>query len=101
MLGDMMRSIGSTIEWAMELQPLFMSMLLAVIVGMILNSPTSSAALTISLDLSGLAAGADTAGCCAIMIGFAAMSYRENGWRGVVGIGLSKSMLHLLHKANY
>src|SRR5690625_3170761 len=95
MLGDMMRSIGSTIEWAMELQPLFMSMLLAVIVGMILTSPTSSAALTISLDLSGLAAGAATAGCCAQMIGFAAMSYRENGWAGLLGIGLGTSMLQL------
>jgi len=95
MLGDMMRTIGRSIEWAMELQPLFMSMLLAVIVGMVLTSPTSSAALTISLDLSGLAAGAATAGCCAQMVGFAVMSYRENGWGGLVGIGLGTSMLQL------
>ncbi|HLR82631.1 MAG TPA: PTS sugar transporter subunit IIC [Paenalcaligenes sp.] len=95
MLGDMMRTIGRSIEWAMELQPVFMSMLLAVIVGMVLTSPTSSAALTISLDLSGLAAGAATAGCCAQMIGFAAMGYRENGWGGLIGIGLGTSMLQL------
>lgn len=95
LLGDMMRSIGRSIEWAMQLQPLFMSMLLAVIVGMVLTSPTSSAALTISLELSGLAAGAATAGCCAQMIGFAAMSYRENGWAGLLGIGLGTSMLQL------
>lgn len=95
LLGDMMRTIGRTIEWAMELQPLFMSILLAVIIGMVLTSPTSSAALTISLELSGLAAGAATAGCCAQMIGFAAMSYRENGWGGLIGIGLGTSMLQL------
>src|SRR5690625_2698571 len=95
LLGDMMRSIGRSIEWAMQLQPLFVSMLLAVIVGMVLTSPTSSAALTISLELSGLAAGAATAGCCAQMIGFAAMSYKENGWPGLLGIGLGTSMLQL------
>lgn len=95
LLGDMMRTIGRSIEWAMQLQPLFMSILLAVIVGMVLTSPTSSAALTISLELGGLAAGAATAGCCAQMIGFAAMSYRENGWAGFLGIGLGTSMLQL------
>jgi len=95
LLGDMMRTIGQTIEWAMQLQPFFMSILLAIIVGMVLTSPTSSAALTISLELSGLAAGAATAGCCAQMIGFAAMSYKENGWGGFLGIGFGTSMLQL------
>jgi len=95
LLGDMMRTIGASIEWAMALQPLFMSILLAVIVGMVLTSPTSSAALTISLELSGLAAGAATAGCCAQMVGFAAMSFKENGWGSLVGVGLGTSMLQL------
>lgn len=94
-LGDLMRATGQTIEWAMTLQPFFMSIIIAVIMGMVLTGPTSSAAVAISLDMSGLAAGAATIGCCAQMIGFAAMSYKENGFSGVLGIGLGTSMLQL------
>src|SRR5699024_12847430 len=63
MLGDMMRTIGRSIEWAMELQPVFMSMLMAVIVGMVLISPTSIAALTCSLDTCVLADDYDSDEC--------------------------------------
>lgn len=94
-LGELMRATGQTIEWAMTLQPFFMSIVIAVIMGMVLTGPTSSAAVAISLDLSGLAAGAATVGCCAQMIGFAAMSYKENGTSGLLGIGLGTSMLQL------
>lgn len=90
-----MRATGQTIEWAMTLQPFFMSIIIAVIMGMVLTGPTSSAAVAISLDLGGLAAGAATIGCCAQMIGFAAMSYKDNGPSGVFGIGLGTSMLQL------
>lgn len=94
-LGELMRATGQTIEWAMTLQPFFMSIVIAVIMGMVLTGPTSSAAVAISLDLGGLAAGAATVGCCAQMIGFAAMSYKDNGPSGTLGIGLGTSMLQL------
>lgn len=94
-LGELMRATGQTIEWAMTLQPFFMSIIISVIMGMVLTGPTSSAAVAISLDLGGLAAGAATIGCCAQMIGFAAMSYKENGSSGVLGVGLGTSMLQL------
>ncbi|MCQ9616100.1 PTS sugar transporter subunit IIC [Paenalcaligenes niemegkensis] len=94
-LGDMMRATGQTIEWAMTLQPFFMSIIISVLMGVILTGPTSSAALAISLELGGLAGGAATVGCCAQMIGFAVMSYRENGSSGLLGIGLGTSMLQL------
>ncbi len=94
-LGELMRATGQTIEWAMTLQPFFMSIVIAVVMGMVLTGPTSSAAVAISLNLSGLAAGAATIGCCAQMIGFAAMSYKENGASGVLGVGLGTSMLQL------
>lgn len=94
-LGDMMRTTGETIEWAITLQPFFMSIIIAVVMGIILTSPMSSAALAISLQLGGLAGGAATIGCCAQMVGFAAMSYKENGTSGLLGIGLGTSMLQL------
>lgn len=94
-LGDMMRATGQTIEWAMTLQPFFMSIVIALVMGLLLTGPTSSAAVAISLELSGLAAGAATIGCCVQMIGFAVMSYKENGASGVLGVGLGTSMLQL------
>jgi len=94
-LGVMMRATGQTIEWAITLQPFFMSIVISVLMGMILTGPTSSAALAISLELGGLAGGAATVGCCAQMVGFAVMSYRENGSSGLLGIGLGTSMLQL------
>lgn len=94
-LGDLMRATGQTIEWAMTLQPFFMSIVIALVMGLLLTGPTSSAAVAISLNLGGLAAGAATIGCCAQMIGFATMSYRDNGPSGVLGVGLGTSMLQL------
>lgn len=94
-LGELMRATGQTIEWAMTLQPFFMSIIIAVVMGMVLTGPTSSAAVAISLNLGGLAAGAATVGCCAQMMGFAAMSYKENGPSGTLGIALGTSMLQL------
>lgn len=94
-LGDMMRAAGQTIEWAMTLQPFFMSIVIALVMGLLLTGPTSSAAVAISLNLGGLAAGAATIGCCAQMVGFATMSYKDNGPSGVLGVGLGTSMLQL------
>lgn len=74
--------------WATELHPLTMGILVAVLVGMALTLPISSAAICAGLGLTGLAGGAALAGCCAQMVGFAVMSFRENRWGGLVSQGL-------------
>jgi len=94
-IGAALAATGNAIQWAMTLQPFLMSIALAVAMGMILTGPTSSAALAISLNLGGLAGGAATVGCAAQMVGFAAMSYRDNGVSGLLSQGLGTSMLQL------
>lgn len=83
------------IETAMELVPLPMGIVVGVVVGMVLTLPISSAALCAMLALDGLAGGAATAGCCAQMIGFAVISFKENGVSGLVSQGLGTSMLQV------
>lgn len=95
LIGNVFEITGQTIQWAMGLQPLLMSVILAVVMGMILTGPTSSAALAISLNLGGLAGGAATVGCACQMVGFAVMSFRENGLSGLLSQGLGTSMLQL------
>lgn len=92
-ISDMMTALGGVINNATTLSPFFMGIAVSVIVGMALTAPISSAALCIMLDLSGLAAGAATIGCCAQMIGFAVASYRDNGFGGFLSQGLGTSML--------
>lgn len=91
----LMAQTGALIMWAVELQPLLMSMAVAVLMGMLLTLPVSSAAVAISLSLSGLAAGAATVGCCAQMVGFAVMGFKENRWGGLLSLGLGTSMLQM------
>ena len=81
--------------WATEQAPLVMGILVSVIVGVALTLPISSAAICAALGLTGLAGGAAVAGCCAQMIGFAVMSYKENGVGGLVSQGLGTSMLQM------
>ncbi len=95
LIGGVFSATGQAIQWAMGLQPFVMSIVLAVAMGMILTGPTSSAALAISLELGGLAGGAATVGCTAQMVGFAVMSYRDNGSAGLLSQGLGTSMLQL------
>ena len=78
-----------------ELQPFWMGILVSVLVGVALTLPISSAAICSVLGLTGLAGGAAVAGCCANMVGFAVMSFRENGWGGLVSQGLGTSMLQM------
>lgn len=87
--------LGQIINAATEQQPLVMGIAVSVIMGMILTLPISSAALGVILDLSGLAAGAATVGCCANMIGFAVASFRENKVNGLLAQGLGTSMLQV------
>ena len=81
--------------WATGLQPFWMGILVSVFVGIALTLPISSAAICAALGLTGLAGGAALAGCCAQMIGFAAISFRENRWGGVISQGIGTSMLQM------
>ena len=90
-----METFGKFIENATELRPFLMGIIVSVSVGMALTLPISSAALCIAIGLSGIAAGAATAGCCAQMVGFAVMSFKENRWGGLVSQGIGTSMLQM------
>lgn len=94
-MASFMKAIGQMINTATELQPLPMGIIIAVVMGIILTLPISSAALAISLGLSGIAGGASLVGCCCQMVGFAAISYRENGVGGAIAQGLGTSMLQV------
>lgn len=87
--------LGSLINWGTEQQPFLMGIIVSVLMGMILTLPISSAALGIILNLSGLAAGAATIGCCCNMVGFAVASYRENKVGGLLAQGIGTSMLQV------
>ncbi|MBQ8518512.1 MAG: PTS sugar transporter subunit IIC [Agathobacter sp.] len=87
--------IGEIINVSTQQQPFLMGILVSVIMGIVLTLPISSAALGIILNLSGLAAGAATVGCCANMVGFAVASYRENKVNGLLAQGLGTSMLQI------
>jgi len=78
-----------------EMHPFFMGIIVATVVGIILTLPISSAAICAMIGITGLAGGAATAGCCAQMVGFAVISYRENGVGGLVAQGLGTSMLQM------
>lgn len=93
-----MTGFGNLIMRATEMHPFFMGILVSVLVGVALTLPISSAAICASFGtagLIGLAGGAATAGCCAQMVGFAVISFRENGWGGIVSQGLGTSMLQM------
>lgn len=94
-IGSAASWIGNAIMWATELKPFLMGMIVAVIVGIALTLPISSAAICAALGLTGLAGGAAVAGCCAQMVGFAVLSFRENRWGGVVSQGIGTSMLQM------
>lgn len=94
-IGAVATAIGDFIMWATELQPFFMGILVSVVVGVALTLPISSAAICAALGLTGLAGGAALAGCCAQMVGFAVISFRDNGWGGIVSQGIGTSMLQM------
>ena len=94
-IGAAASAVGSVIMWATELQPLLMGILVSVLVGIALTLPISSAAICAALNLTGLAGGAAVAGCCAQMVGFAVMSFKENKWSGLLAQGIGTSMLQI------
>ena len=94
-VGEWVMALGDVINRATMLNPFVMGIVVSVMVGCILTLPISSAALCISIGLSGLAAGAATVGCCAQMIGFAVISFKDNGFGGLISQGLGTSMLQI------
>ena len=94
-IGAAASSLGGLVMWATDLQPLLMGIVVSVVVGAALTLPISSAAICAALGLTGLAGGAALAGCCAQMVGYAAASFADNGWAGVVSQGLGTSMLQV------
>ncbi len=90
-----MNAFGNLVKTATEMQPFFMGILVSALIGIALTLPISSAAICIMLSLDGLAGGAATAGCCAQMIGFAVLSFSENGVGGLLAQGLGTSMLQM------
>ena len=94
-IGSAAAQLGALIRWATEQQPFLMGVVISVVVGVALTLPISSAAICQSLLLTGLAGGAAVAGCCAQMIGFAVISFRENRWGGLVAQGIGTSMLQM------
>lgn len=94
-IGTAANAVGYAIMWATEQHPFIMGMIVSVLVGIALTLPISSAAICASFGLVGLAGGAAVAGCCAQMVGFAVMSFKENKWGGLVAQGLGTSMLQM------
>ena len=90
-----MMLIGNIINKSTNLNPLPMGILVALIMGIIITSPISSAAVAISLGLSGLSAGAATIGCACHMVGFAVAGYKDNGFNGLISHGLGTSKLQM------
>ena len=109
-IGKAVGLIGTFIGWATLQQPFVMGLIISVVVGVALTLPISSAAICAAIGLSGaavagvvpanaeglaLAGGAAVAGCCAQMVGFAVMSFRENGWGGLTSQGHGTSMIQM------
>lgn len=94
-IGTAASSVGDFVKWATVLQPFWMGILVSVVIGVALTLPISSAAICAAIGLTGLAGGAAVAGCCANMVGFAVLSFRENKWGGLVSQGVGTSMLQM------
>ena len=94
-IGEAARAFGMVIDQATKLQPFWMGIAVSVLVGIALTLPISSAAICTVFRLTGLAGGAAVAGCCANMVGFAVLSFRENRWGGLVSQGIGTSMLQM------
>lgn len=89
----LMVQLNSFISWATEITPFFMGILISAIMGICLTLPISSAAIAMSIHLSGIAGGAAVVGCCTQMVGFAVQSIYDNNAGGVISIGVGTSML--------
>jgi len=87
--------LGELVNVNVEQYPVVGGIIISVLMGMILTLPISSAAIGVSMGITGLAAGAATVGCCCNMVGFAVASYRENKMGGLIAQGIGTSMLQV------
>lgn len=94
-INDFMLYLGAVINDATQLSPFLMGITVSVLVGCALTLPISSVAICVMLGIDGLAAGAATVGCCAQMVGFAVISYKDNGVGGLLSQGVGTSMLQI------
>ena len=94
-IAECMAFLSEIIRTAGQQQPFLMGILVAVLMGVFLTLPISSAAIGVALGLDGIVAGAAVVGCCSQMIGYAVISFRENKWGGLVAQGLGTSMLQM------
>lgn len=94
-ISNFMKWLGNLVNINVEASPILGGIAVSVLMGMILTLPISSAALGVSVGLTGLAAGAATIGCCCQMVGFAVASYRENKFGGFIAQGIGTSMLQV------
>lgn len=94
-ISSAMKWIGSLVNINVEQSPIIGGIIVSVVMGILLTLPISSAAIGISMGLTGLAAGAATIGCCCNMVGFAVISYRENKLGGLIAQGIGTSMLQI------
>ncbi len=94
-ISDAMIWLGNVVNVNVEAHPILGGIAISVLMGMILTLPISSAAIGVSMGITGLAAGAATIGCCCNMVGFAVISYRENKFGGLIAQGLGTSMLQV------
>ncbi|MCR4742131.1 MAG: PTS sugar transporter subunit IIC [Treponema sp.] len=94
-IGIAASSVGKFLVWTTKLHPFIMGILVSLVVGIALTLPISSAAICAAFGLTGLAGGAAVAGCCAQMVGFAVLSFKENKWGGLLSQGLGTSMLQM------
>ncbi len=94
-ISQFMNFIGSMINFNVDKYPIIGGIIVSMLMGIALTLPISSAAIGVSLGLTGLAAGAATVGCCAQMIGFAVASYRENKLGGLIAQGIGTSMIQM------
>lgn len=94
-INSFMTAFGDFIMYTTNLHPFAMGIIVSVTIGMALTLPISSAAICLMIGLSGIAGGAATAGCCAQMVGFAVMSFKENRWGGLISQGIGTSMLQM------
>ncbi|MBR6740363.1 MAG: PTS sugar transporter subunit IIC [Clostridia bacterium] len=94
-IGTAMKAIGEFIDYTTRIAPIPMGMIISVVMGMILTAPISSAAIAVSIGISGIAGGAACVGCAANMVGFAVASFRDNGFSGLISQGLGTSMLQV------
>lgn len=94
-ISEFMVWLGQLVNVNVDSSPVLGGIIVSTLMGIFLTLPISSAAIGVSMGLSGLAAGAAVTGCCCQMVGFAVASYRDNGFGGLIAQGIGTSMIQI------